>query len=274
LPQGDGVVVQTVDENDLIETSFIKLKAIKATTTETSVPYETVISKLPTGIQELSVKPDGKKIIYYVKNGVSDWFMSNLDGTERKNVYQNNIQNWLPQWYSTNSILLTTKPSASALSYGYVLNISNNQLSKVFGGFAGGSALASTDGKSFIVSNTGDSSINLFLIKNGAEKDLQIKTLPEKCAWDTSDLNYIICGVPKSFPNGDYPESWYRGQVNTEDLLERINVSDEFFYVIVNPKDIADSPVDVKDIAVSNKGNYAALINKVDSSLWLLRVRE
>lgn len=272
LPQGDGVVVQTVNENDFIETSFIKLKAAKATSTEISVPYDTVISKLPTGIQEISVRPDGKKIVYYLKTGISDWFTSNPDGTEKKNIYQNNIQNWIPQWYSTNNILLTTKASVSALSYGYSLNISTNQLSKSLGGFTGGSAEASSDGKNFLVSNNEDDSLNLFLVKNGISSNLQIKTLPEKCAWDPSDTNYIICGVPKTFPSGSYPDSWYQGKVGTDDLVERINIADKFLYVISNPQE-ESGDMDVKEIAVSQKGNYTTFINKNDSSLWLLRIK-
>jgi hypothetical protein len=274
LPKGDGVLVQTVDENDLIETAFIKLAPTKATSTEVLVPYNTVISKLPTGIEEVSISPDGKKIIYYIKTGISDWFISNPDGTEKKNIYQNNIQNWVPQWYSANSVLLTTKASISAPSYGYLLNASNNQFSRVFGGFMGGSAKANSDGKSFLVSNADDSSMNLFLVKSEVENNLQVKTLPEKCAWDPSDVNYVVCGIPKSFPSGNYPDSWYRGQVSTNDLIERINVTDKFLYIISNPESDASEQVDVKEITVSPKGNYAAFVNKLDSSLWLLRIKE
>lgn len=275
LPKGEGVLVQTVDESDLIETSFISLKAIKATSTENLVPYDTVISKLPTGIEEISISPDGKKIIYYIKTGISDWYTSNPDGTGKKNVYQNSIQNWVPEWYSTNSILLTTKASAAASSYIYSLNISNNQFSKILGNIAGASAKISPNGKNILVSVAGDRPVlKNFTIASSSNMSIGSYTLSEKCAWDVSDMNFVVCGMPKSVPISQYPDNWYKGLISTADTIQRINVNDNFVYTIAEPIKEAGEEVDVKEIKISPKGNYATFINRQDSSLWLLKIKD
>lgn len=275
LPSGKGFLAQTVDEEDLIETAYVELKEVKTTSNELSVPYESVISKLPTGIKEISVSPDGKKIIYYTTKGVSEWFISNPDGTGPKIVYQSNLTEWIPQWFSANSVLITTKTSSAASSFGYILNTSNSQISKVFGDIKGGSALISPDGKKLIYSIGGQDSVSLVStnVSGGAVASLG-SSLPEKCAWDPSDYNYIICGVLQSLPPVDYPDDWYKGSLSTNDFIERINIVDNFTFLAADPENQVDQKIDVAKIAVSKDGRFASFIDKNDSSLWFLKIKD
>ena len=84
LPNGSGFLAQTlIAENEVVETSFVKLnKNSTSSTNESLTPFGTTIGKLPTGVKEIAIKPDGAKIFYYTINGsYSDWFISNPDGT-------------------------------------------------------------------------------------------------------------------------------------------------------------------------------------------------
>jgi hypothetical protein len=275
LPAGDSLLAQTVSEDDLIETSYLKLKPFKATSTEVSAPFEVAISKLPTGIQEISVRPDGKKIVYYTKNKGSDWYISNPDGTEKSVIYRSPIQGWIPQWYSQNSILITTKASFLAPSYGYVLNVTSGQLSTVFGSQMGGSAKMSPGGKFAIVSTGGsDPILNSINITNGSKLSIGSYTLSEKCAWDPSNTDYVVCGIPQSKSTGQYPDDWYKGKASTNDLIERINVNDNVVFIASNPFKDINEEIDVKEMYVSKNSAYAAFVNKLDSALWLLKIKD
>jgi len=64
LPNGSGFLAQTlIAENEIIETNYVKLnKNVASSTSESLTPFSTTIGKLPTGIKEISIKPDGSKI--------------------------------------------------------------------------------------------------------------------------------------------------------------------------------------------------------------------
>lgn len=275
LPQGDGLLAQTVSEDDIIETSFLRLTPAKATTTEVSVPYEVVISKLPTGIQEISIRPDGKQIVYYTKENGSAWYTANPDGTGRKNIYQNPITGWVPQWYSQNSILISTKATYLAQSYGYILSPSGGRPTNVYTGEFGTSAKMSPNGKTLLLTGGEDKPVmHALSVADGSQLSIGSYTFSEKCAWDPSDSNYIVCGIPQSLTNGGYPDNWYKGKLSTNDLIERVNVNDNVVFIASNPAKDIDREIDVKEMYVSKNGQYAAFLDKSDSALWLLRLKE
>jgi hypothetical protein len=268
-------LVQTVTEEDLIETSYLKLKQSPATTSSVSAPYQVAVSKLPTGLQELSVSPDGKRIVYYTWENGSTWYTSNPDGTNKTNIYKNPLSSWLVQWYSQNSMFLVTKATNLAPSFGYTMSASGGKLTRVFGNTTGASAKISSNGKWVMVASGGvEPILNVVDATNGARTATQVKTLAEKCSWDASDINYMVCGVPKSLANSNYPDEWYKGERGENDLVERVNVTNNIMYVVSDPSSDAETNIDVKEMYVSKNGFYAAFLNKTDSALWLLNLKE
>lgn len=243
LPNGSGFLAQTlVAETEVIETSFVKLTTNTATSSEESTPFATTIAKLPTGIKELSVKPDSKKIFYYTIDGaVSRWFTSNPDGTEAIEITSHPITEWSVVWVSGDVVEMQTKRSGEAASYSYSLNTKTKNL----------------------VSKTDDS------LRLAA----QARTLAEKCVWETGEKKIAYCAIPKQIPQGS-PDSWYMGTASTEDSIEKIDAENTVFYRIADLSNLSDEKIDVVDIALSPDQSHLIFRNKIDGYLWALKIEE
>ncbi len=275
LPDGSGFLSQTIDENETIETSFIKLKA--STASSSTLPFTTVISKLPTGIAELSVSPNSKKIFYYTAGATAKGFVSNTDGTSAVNVYGNYLTEWLPFWFNPNSILLAEKASYASQSSGYFLNPDTKTLTKAYGNISGASSLPRGDSKFVLLGSGADpygGSPALWLLESSAASisALNTSTWPEKCAWNKADAKFVFCGVPKKILPANYPDDWYRGTVNTDDLIEKINISG-YSFVLSDLSVESKETIDTENLASSPDGNFLIFQNKLDQSLWMLDTR-
>ena len=244
LPNGSGFLAQTLmAESEIIETSFVKLnKNTASTSVESLTPFGTTVSKLPTGIKEIAVSPDGTKIFYYTVSGSSSWFISNPDGTGAAQVLSHPLTEWLPKWISANTITMQTKGSALALSYNYSFDVGNKTLKKIG------------------IAETGISS--------------RTNTLPEKCV-ELKDKNpTFYCAVPNQLPAGNYPDVWYKGLVSTEDFIEKIDLSNDIFYGVADLPDLSGQKIDVIDPMLSPDESHLIFRNKIDGYLWLLRIGE
>lgn len=274
LPNGEGFIAQKTDDSGTIETSFVKLRATKSTSTsELTLPYEPLISNLPTDIQEVTVSPDSKKIFYYTAYSGMKGYISNPDGTATTLSYTNILTEWIPNWYSANSILLSMKSSFEFAPIGLSLNTVNKSTTRIYGGIEGGSSTIRNDGKYILVTQGGDIPfLNLITVQNENKKMLQIKTLADKCAWKGIGDPILICGVPKSFSKNKYPDAWYQGTAITDDYIVMIDVNKTLTYPITDPKEEANTAIDAENLSVSKNGSYVMFTNKIDQSLWMLKI--
>jgi hypothetical protein len=245
LPNGSGFLAQTLEpESEITETSFVKLKKNTASTTnEILTPFSTTIGKLPTGIKEIAIKPDGAKIFYYIVDGsFSKWFISNPDGTGAASVFFHSLTEWTPKWTSSNTIIMQTKKSFETISYNYSFDISNKILKKT---------------------GTNETGIST-----------KTNTLAEKCV-ELKDKNpTVYCAVPSYLPSGNYPDVWYKGLVSTEDFIEKIDLANDVYYNIADLSDISGEKIDVVDMSISPDENHLIFRNKIDGYLWMLRIGE
>lgn len=245
LPNGSGFLAQTlIAENEIIETSFVKLNKNKASSTvESLTPFSTTIGKLPTGIKEIAIKPDGSKIFYYTISGsYSNWFISNPDGTGATLVMTHPLTEWLPKWISANTIMMQNKASSEAVVYNYFFDVSSKVLKKA--------------------------GINMAGISS------QTNTLAEKCV-QTKDKNLTLyCAVPNYLPPGNYPDIWYKGLVSTEDFIQKIDSGNDIFYNTADLSSLSNQKIDVVDPSLSPDESHLIFRNKIDGYLWLLRIGE
>ena len=276
LPNGSGFLAQTIsNENELIETSFVRLIKNSTTSSEGLTPYNTEISKLPTGIKELSISPDGKKVFYYTTGSESMWFISNIDGTGETLVYKSPLLEWVPDWVGENQISMQTKSSYLALGYSYVFDIKNKNLKKVGPVSVGLSSKSSSDISVFLVSVGGTfPQLAFFDTKTNLYNRLDANTLSEKCAWLNTENMFAYCAIPNNFPTGNYPDDWYKGKVSTSDFLEKVDLKQNLFYRIGDLSDLAEEDIDVVDIKSSKDDSHLVFRNKTDGFLWILRVRD
>ena len=246
LPNGSGFLAQTlIAENEVVETSFVKLnKNSTSSTNESLTPFGTTIGKLPTGVKEIAIKPDGAKIFYYTINGsYSDWFISNPDGTSASLVMSHPLTEWLPKWASANTITMQNKASSEAVVYNYFFDVPSRVLKKA--------------------------GINMAGISS------QTNTLEEKCVRATKEKSLTLyCAVPYQFPSGNYPDVWYKGLVSTEDFIEKIDIGNNIFYNTADLSSLSNQKIDVVDMSLSPDKSHLIFRNKIDGYLWMLRIGE
>lgn len=244
LHNGAGFLAQTlVPESEIIETSFVSLAKTPSGTDEVLTPYVTQISKLQTGIKEVSVSPDNRKILYYVALNSASFYTSNPDGTGQTLIVTHPLTEWLPRyWTSGTSVLIQTKEGASTPAYFYNLNLSNGTFTKI------------TNPMSLITRS-------LF-------------TLAEKCALPTDNDSFVYCAVPDQTPSGTYPDDWYKGAVSTADSIRKMDTEHDVYYNTANLSVDSGQRIDVTDIKISPDQSHLIFRNKIDGYLWLLRIEE
>ncbi len=264
LPNATGFLAQTIDIADnIIETSFVKLNKNSSLSEDSSL-YNTAISKLPTGIEELAVSPDSSKIFYYLKGASSFWFTAKPDGTSRSHLYTSPVLEWIPKWTDNKNIFLYTKPSIGAKTFAYNFDTSTKELTKTsINGFG---LSFNPKGENSIVSNGG---FSIFRVNNKTleSTDLSTNTLSEKCAWLDK---FAYCAIPEENISG-YMDSWYKGTVSTTDNIRRIDTEDLFYMNISSLKEESGESIDVDEISVSSDESHLIFRNKKDGFLWMLR---
>jgi hypothetical protein len=276
LPDASGFLAQTlVPESEIVETSFVKLIKNKATTSnEILTPYSTTISKLPTGIKEIAIRSDGKKIFYYItNNSASSWFISNPDGTEQSVVLTHPLTEWLPKWISTDTIIMQSRSSSESVGYTYSFDVKNKTLKKVGVGLVGLSANTNNDGTLSIVSGGGNFP-QIFLINNKevSVSELAAGGMAEKCVWTKEKVSSVYCAIPSQIPTGNYPDIWYKGLVSTQDFIEKIDVSNKIYTRTADLFSLSQEKIDAVDLSLSPDETHLVFRNKIDGFSWLLRV--
>lgn len=243
LPNGSGFVAQTLlDESEIIETSFVRLsKAAASSTVENFTPFNTTISKLPTNIKEVAVRPDGAKIFYYTTTSSSNWFVSNPDGTASTQVYSHPLTEWVPKWTSANTITMHTKKSSGMESFSYLFDVANKTLRKG----VSDQALMS-----------------------------KMNTLSEKCVESKDKKPTLYCAIPNKTLGSNFPDAWYKGLASTEDFIEKVDVNNDVFYNIADLSNISGQKIDVVDLSISPDESHLIFKNKIDGYLWVLRIEE
>ncbi|KKP56255.1 MAG: hypothetical protein UR50_C0005G0041 [Parcubacteria group bacterium GW2011_GWC1_34_10] len=275
LPDASGFLAQTlIPDSEIIETNFVKLNKNESVG-ENMTLFNTTISKLPTGIKEISISPNGSKIFYYTANWSSNWFISNPDGTGSGLVMSHPLTEWLPQWTTVNEIIMQNKGSSENTSYNYIFNISNKTLTKIGLGFKGLSAISNSNNSLTLVSS-GQSIPHLFLIdnKDASSKKINANTLAEKCVWTKKESQTVYCAIPIKIPKGKYLDLWYKGIVFTEDIIEKIDLNNDIYYTTSNLSRESGEQIDITDIDISPDETHLIFRNKIDGYLWMLKIGE
>lgn len=278
LPDGSGFLAQTLmDESEIIETSFVKLNKNQASSTvESLTPYSTTIGKLPTDIKEITIKPDGSKIFYYtVSNSISNWYVSNPDGTNSTLVSSNPLTEWLPKWISGNIVMMQNKASYASVGFTYLFDTSAKTIKKVGVEIVGISANPNIDG-SLSLASSGGSEPQLFLVDNKKTNSTKLAAngLADKCVWLKKEKMMVYCAISNQIPKANYPDDWYKGIIYTEDSIKKIDVANDIYYNIDYISEESDQKIDVVDLNISPDDSHLIFRNKIDGFLWMLRIED
>jgi len=233
---------------------------------------------LPENIKDVSLSSDTNSIFYLFisENNLGDNMIGatfNLLNNKKVQVFDSPFTEWLSLSPNSKMITFTTKPSSGILGYMYTMdpNNKNYNFKKILGGINGLTTLTSPDGKLILYSND-NLALNIYHLDTKVSDVLGVKTLAEKCVWNkTSDA--IYCGVPKSIVNGQYPDSWYQGEVSFSDQIWKIDIKTGNATIIADPATMdGGENIDSIKLVIDDGENYLFFVNKKDSFLWELKI--
>lgn len=273
---GQSVIIRYIKEGTEDISSF-SANIITATTSQ-DVSKNPKSVFLPSNIEQLSVNPSGDKIFYLINDGAggSAGVMSNIDGSQKKQVFQSPIKEWLVSWPNNEIIALATKPSSVAPGYLFFLNSQTGAENKILGGINGLTALTGSTTKNILYSESVDGSIglNYYNSKNNQGGELSFKTLPEKCVWSRSEESVVYCAVPKAIIYGEYPDIWYQSLTSFTDSIWKIDIKTQSSELVLDIQQDTGNEIDVADPFLSKDDGYLFFINKKDLTFWSLSLKK
>lgn len=273
-PNAGSLILRYLNSDNVIETYFANIP--KATSTEdlrSGAELKGVF--LPENIMSVTLSPSTGRMFTLANFGNSALgTVSDLDGGKKSQIFDSPFTEWLPSWTSEKTILLATKPSASAAGYAYALDAKSGTLQKVYGGTAGLTALLSPDGAKLLLSEDSDGGLTLktYRLTNRSLNDTGLKTMTDKCVWASAVTVY--CAVPNNIPVIDigYPDAWYLGVVSFTDSLWKIDTETLSTDQVSQISQVARENIDAVNLGLDKNGDYLFFVNKRDSSLWALKL--
>lgn len=232
-------------------------------------PYE-LKGSLIDGYITQAVKNNSENSVVLLKtaNKKTTGVVKSLNSSEAKSIFASSFNEWLPQFVNKTLITMTTYASGLTEGYMYSLDIPTQKFIKVLGPNIGLTTLTSPDGKSILVSDSENGQLVLKIIdlNKRTEKILPFTTLSEKCVWYSNDQ--IYCGVPNTFPEGLYPDDWYKGVISFSDTLWSYAPSTGRAVSVITPTE----SVDMFRMEPYTNSEYLFFMNKNDYALWSYRI--
>ncbi|MDZ7726547.1 MAG: hypothetical protein U5L75_03130 [Candidatus Campbellbacteria bacterium] len=267
---GDRVILRYLDEdNQTIKTYTAALVEKESELEAGETPFELSGEFLQDDIPQLVSSPKGSEIFWLDSAPTkTTGIVSAPDGTNQSAVFSSSFSEWLPQWFSSGTVNMTTKASGRTDGYSYDLPISTGQLERNIGDEEGLTTLTNPDGSYILYSVSGRSnlSVHIYNTATGNSRDLFIETLPEKCVWADTETAY--CGVPEDIGSGMYPDVWYKGQTSFSDSIFEIDASEGNAQEIYSPSETDSENIDIYKPFISESEEYLIFNNKADMSLW------
>jgi hypothetical protein len=232
---------------------------------------------LPDNVIAVTPHPSSDSFFYLAQesNGVRGFIISsNVPGSQ---VFSSPIREWSAHYVTPSTVSLSTKPSAEAYGFSYLLNTSNGSLTRLLGYINGLTVSTHASAQLALYSATEERSFSLHsLDTNTNEPNLfPIATFPEKCAWSKVNPNRLYCAFPKIIPPAQYPDAWYRGEISFEDELWVIDIVENDGEPLTPFDEFADDlKIDLIDPQLSQNDDYLVFRNKRDGSLWSYNLPE
>jgi hypothetical protein len=273
--KGQSVVMRYLKADARTIITFVGALPKEVLGADTAVGNEIKGTFLPEDTKDISLSGDANSVFYLFNSGDSAVGTTlNLSTNKKVQVFSSPFTEWLSSFPNNKMITFTTKPSFGIPGYMYALdpNNKNYNFNKILGNINGLTTLASPSVKLVLYSND-YLALNIYHSDTKVSDALGIKTLSEKCVWNkTSDAVY--CAVPKSIPVGQYPDSWYQGEVSFSDQIWKIDIKTGNATMVADPADIVGGEdIDGIKLALDDGENYLFFVNKKDSFLWELGLK-
>jgi len=252
-----------------IESFLAEISSEVSTTTQDGL-RSLVGEFLPPNITSVAESPDQERLAFVRDEGsLAGIYTLSFETGNPSLILRTPIKEWNIAW-AENSLLITTRASAQAHGFSYLLNTVNGSLEKVLGEIFGLTTLPSSPEK-FAFSNI-QQGVPEFLIQNsGAVFSAPFLTLPEKCVWSEIS-NKIFCAV-FNYPQGaNLPDSWYMGITSFSDSIISFDTETFETKILSNLKNDSQEDIDAIELKLSPKEDYLIFRNKRDFTPWILRL--
>ena len=272
LPNGEQIIARYLDDDEITIKSFSGKINLPKTGTGSTTEGELRGDFLRDDIVNIVATEENKIFYTIVESNAISGILANTDGSKPTKVFSSIILEWLPQWIGKNSLYVNTKASSKSPGYIFKINTSNGDQTKVIGKVFGLTSNFDPKNTEFVYN---DSSLKLYSYKLKTEKvsELPLKTLAEKCAWETTSDTIIYCGIPDKTEPAEYPDDWYKGIISFKDDLWKMNLTTGEITLITQFSQTTGGDIDIINPKISKDGNYFVFTNKNDLSLWSVRVR-
>ncbi len=241
------------------------------------VPNVFVGSLQNNGVEGISLEPGASNLAFtaendvlytIVRNGVTTGYRHNLKTETRTEQFTFNFTNLDVAWGdAVAATYITTKPARSL--EGFMYRISGNSIQP---SVRGGLGLTSLVGNTAIIATyrTSDSyQSSAFDTTTATETTLPIIALKEKCAFDTTDENFIWCAAPLSSVYAGFVDDWYKGTAQSDDRIWLIDTTSKSARLVATPETILGRTLDITATDIDSNGQYLFFMNKTDQTLWL-----
>lgn len=250
------------EESSILEPvyTFIATSLTSTTTEGVFLPLNTILAV---------ASPEEDKVFYLLEGDTSAGIVSSFENQNKKEVFYSPFSEFLADWPTKNTITLLTKPSAMVEGYFYRINPQTESFTKILGDIKGLTVLYSPYGDKVIYSQSegGGLTTKIYDIEEGSSSDFSYKTLPEKCLFSPANEDLIYCAVPAEITYGYYPDVWYKGLVQFEDTLWKINTADGS-----TEKILEGGEFDMINLFSNSTGDFIFFQNKKDGTLWSLQI--
>jgi hypothetical protein len=219
-------------------------------------------------INELYCQKSGSRIgggrLFYLLEGKG--YLSDFESFSGDLVFSSLIKEWLLQWPTKKTLVLTTKPSSAVAGYAYLLTLGSGvkkdkDLVPLLEG-KGLTLLASPDLERFVYAQNSGLTYTTHYYEEGLSRSFPVNTLPyDKCVWGKKTIVY--CAVPQETLSGGLPDKWYKGQISLTDDIFAIDTETDTVTLLLSSEEI-----DVINPLLSEDESKLYFQNKRDGYLW------
>lgn len=264
-PDGNAVLLRTLDEADVVKNMSLALTAPRGTSTDGL--YGVSMTLLRGNLDSITV--NGNSLLY-VDKGTGAIATSGFNGEGARTLWNSNFKPWRTGRFGS-STLLFTKPSLEVPGYAYSLSSQGNT-TKLAGPLQGLAALASPNSNSLLYSYTDNGIVRLFVRRAGISTEIVPGSFTEKCVWSTKQNTIFFCGAPTSGFTNKEPDNWYKGISHFSDYVWRFDATTQTGTLVLEPETQFGVTLDVTQPTLSPDEKYFVFINKTDQSLWAIRL--
>jgi hypothetical protein len=266
--KNNSLIARYLKEDDkTIDTYGLTVKEI-STSTENSISG--VI--FPANLSDVSVY-DASVFTLQQSDNSSSGYISNFDGTKRKQIWNSPIKELLSQYVNPKTVALTTKPAPNIPGFLYTVDTGTGSVKKILGNIPGLSALVSPDISSVLYfTQSSVVRMSLLTVSGASSKEITPYTFPEKCVFSKKDKTILYCAVSKGALSGSSLTLWYQGVISFSDDIWKYDLKNNTSTMIEDLSLDASRGIDVIKPILSDNEQYLIFMNKKDNSLWSLDI--